>query len=407
MRMSWRLSAAAALAALVPALALPSASAEPGAAAAAKRTSPAPLRLATDDGIPGQYLVTLQSIPAGGVSIFAGNFKIKPLYVYGSAMFGFAAQLTQSQVALLRQSTLVSEVEQDRRVQVSPGERAAPQPATVGRASATSWGLERVAERQLSGPVTEVKADGHSVTSYIIDSGIEFSHPEFGGRAVLGSDQINDGRNGVDCNGHGTHVAGTVGGATTGVAKKTKLVAVRVFDCTGESANSTIIAGIDWVTANAKKPAVANLSLGGPYSNAVNASLNALADTDVFPAVAAGNSNANSCLTSPASARGAFTVAATDQLDRKASFSNWGSCVDINAPGVAIHSAYLGGGYADLSGTSMASPHVAGIAALYKDTFGDKSTPAVANWLLDNATPGIPSDAASGTPKAFAYTGGL
>jgi subtilisin family serine protease len=406
MRISLRLSAAAVLAALVPALALPAASAEPGAAAAPIRTGPAPLRLATDDGIPGQYLVTLHSMPDGGVSIFAGNFKIKPLYVYGSAMLGFAAQLSQSQVSLLRQSTLVSEVEQDQRVQVSPEERAARQPAAADR-TAASWGLDRIAERQLTGPVTAVKADGHSVTSYIIDSGIDFSHPEFGGRAVLGSDQINDGRNGVDCNGHGTHVAGTVGGATTGVAKKTKLVAVRVFDCTGESANSTIIAGIDWVTANAKKPAVANLSLGGPYSNAVNASLNAQADKEVFPAVAAGNSNANTCLVSPASARGAFTVAATDQQDRKAPFSNWSNCVDINAPGVDIHSAYLGGGYEDLSGTSMASPHVAGIAALYKDTFGDKSTAAVANWLLDNATPGIPADAVLGTPQLLSYTGGL
>jgi len=406
MRMSLRLSAAVVLAALIPALALSAAAAEPGGAATPTRSGLAPLRVA-EDGIPGQYLVTLQAMPAGGVSIFADDFKIKPLFVYGSAMLGFAAQLSQTQVSQLRQSALVSEVEQDRRIQVFPEKRVAQVPGKAGRAAAASWGLDRIAERRPTGPVTAIKADGHSVTAYIIDSGIEFSHPEFGGRAVLGSDQIGDGRNGRDCNGHGTHVAGTVGGATTGVAKKAKLVAVRVFDCVGESANSTVIAGIDWVTAHAKKPAVANLSLGGPYSNAVNASLNALADQGVFPAVAAGNSNANTCLVSPASARGAFTVAATDEQDHKASFSNWSNCVDINAPGVAIHSAYLDGGYADMSGTSMASPHVAGIAALYKDAFGDKPTTTVANWLLDNATMGIPSDAVSGTPRLLAYTGGL
>ncbi|MEU1536953.1 S8 family serine peptidase [Actinacidiphila glaucinigra] len=271
----------------------------------------------------------------------------------------------------------------------------------------TPWGLTRINNRALGGSGFEVRATGAKVTSYIVDSGIEFSHPDFGGRAEPGYDAIGDGLDGGDCNGHGTHVAGVVGGGYTGVARKTTLVSVRVFPCVGRTSNSAVIAGVDWVAGHARRPAVANLSLSGRWSQAANRAVEGLAKAGVFPVAAAGNDNLNACFVSPASSRTAFTVGAIDQEDRRAWFSNWGTCVDIHAPGTGILSAYLNGSFRDMDGTSMAAPHVTGIAALYKDTHGDASFEALSAWLTGHAVRNVPIDGGYGTARLSAYTNGL
>jgi subtilisin family serine protease len=297
----------------------------------------------------------------------------------------------------------------------APGQSVAPAPVAPelrtrglrGLGGFTPWGLTRINNRALGGTGFEVRATGAKVTSYIVDSGIEFSHPDFGGRAVPGYDAIDDGLDGGDCNGHGTHVAGVVGGNYTGVARKTALVSVRVFPCVGRTSNSAVIAGIDWVAGHARKPAVANLSLAGRWSPAANRAVEGLAAAGVFPVAAAGNDNLNACFVSPASSRAAFTVGAIDQEDRRAWFSNWGTCVDIHAPGMGILSAYLNGSFRDMDGTAMAAPHVTGIAALYKDTHGDASFADLSAWLTGHAIRNVPIDGGYGTARLSAFTNDL
>jgi subtilisin family serine protease len=239
-----------------------------------------------------------------------------------------------------------------------------------------------------------------------VDTGIDYAHSEFGGRAVPGFDAVHDGRDGQDCQGHGTHVAGTVGGATFGVAPQAKLVSVRVLDCDGRGTWAGVVAGFDWVAEHAQQPAVMNASLGGEYSPAVNDAATAVADAGVLPVVAAGNSSADACDVSPAGAPEAFTVGASDSSDQEAYFSNDGGCLDVFAPGEDIVSARIGGGSVAESGTSMASPHVAGVALLYKATHPDAGTAEVGDWLLANATTGV-LDVRDGSPDRLLYTAGL
>ena len=215
------------------------------------------------------------------------------------------------------------------------------------------------------------------------------------------------GGNGQDCNGHGTHVAGTIGGSRYGVAKNSKPRGVRVLDCNGSGATSNIIAGINWVQTNAIHPAVANMSLGGGFSQSLNDAATALAGSGVSLAVAAGNSNADACNTSPASAPGTITVAASDINDNRASFSNYGGCVDVYGPGVNITSDWLSGGTNTISGTSMASPHVAGVAALYKQAYGDQTSDTVYSFIVNNATANVIQGNPAGTVNRLLYTGGL
>jgi subtilisin family serine protease len=211
------------------------------------------------------------------------------------------------------------------------------------------------------------------VKAYVIDTGIRFSHTQFGGRAVTGYDAI-DGGSADDCNGHGTHVAGTIGGSTYGVAKSVQLVGVRVLNCSGSGSTSGVIAGVDWVTGNhaAGQAAVANMSLGGGASSALDSAVQRSINDGVSYAVAAGNGDflgrqQNACNYSPARVAAAMTISATDSSDRKASWANYGSCVDWFAPGVSITSAWHSSITATrtISGTSMATPHTAGVAALY------------------------------------------
>jgi subtilisin family serine protease len=244
-----------------------------------------------------------------------------------------------------------------------------------------------------------------SYTAYVIDTGIQTSHPQFGGRAAVSYDAL--GGNGQDCNGHGTHVAGTIGSSTYGVAKGVALRAVRVLNCQGSGSTSGIIAALNWLRTNHAPRSVANMSLGGGYSASLNSAATSLVNSGVFLAVAAGNESQNACNVSPASASGTYTSAASDSSDRRASFSNYGGCVDGYAPGVNITSTWTGGGTNTISGTSMASPHTAGVGAPYKGTYGDAAASTIVNWINTNATANVISGNPSGTPNRLLFKGTL
>lgn len=363
------------------------------------------------DAIAGQYIVTLdKSLDPAST---AQQIGVAPFFTYDSALRGFAISLTASQLDAVRKMPGVESVEQNAPVTAfdlvgHTTDTAAPGVEAGGaRVKANSWGLDRIDQRQL--PLDgqfDTTSQGAGATAYIVDTGIDYGHSEFGGRAVPGFDAIGDGGDGQDCNGHGTHVAGTVGGATFGVAPQAKLVSVRVLDCDGTGSWAGVIAGFDWVAKNAQQPAVMNASLGGAYSPAVNDAVTAVADAGVLPVVAAGNSAEDACDVSPAGADGAFTVGATTPSDVQASFSNYGRCLAIYAPGQDIVSAKLGGGSIAESGTSMASPHVAGVALLYKATHPDAGTQEVGDWVADNSTAGVLS-VTPGSPDNLLYTGGL
>jgi subtilisin family serine protease len=345
------------------------------------------------DPVPGQYIVVFKDDvddPHGKAKEKALKAKGKMKYSYGAVLKGFAAELSDEAVAELRADPDVDYIEQDQTVSINTTQTGA------------TWGIDRIDQRNrpLSGTYTYT-ATASAVRAYIIDTGIQTSHPQFGGRASAVYDAF--GGNGQDCNGHGTHVAGTVGSSTYGVAKAAKLRAVRVLNCSGSGTWSGIIAGMDWVRVNHIKPAVANMSLGGGFSSSVNTAVNNLSNAGVFVAVAAGNSNADACNTSPAGASAVTTVASSTSSDAKSSFSNWGSCVELYAPGSSITSTWLNSGTNTISGTSMASPHVAGVAALYKATFGDASSSTIRTWLINNSTSGVITGNPSGTPNRLLY----
>jgi subtilisin family serine protease len=311
------------------------------------------------------YIVTVEpgSVPAA-VANRAKGMGGKVEHVYTAALDGFAVTLPAAAADRLTKLPGVVAVETDQTVQAT------------GTQTGATWGLDRIdQDRGLDGTYTS-RATGAGVTAYIIDTGIEFTHVDFSNRAVKGFDAFVGGT-GDDCNGHGTHVAGTVGGETHGVAKDVGLVAVRVLDCGGSGTTAGVIAGIDWVTGDHKAgaPAVANMSLGGGVSTALDKAVSRSIADGVTYAVAAGNGNSvgtpqDACTSSPARVTAALTVGATDNTDAPASFSNYGKCLDLFAPGVNITSAWHTDAVATrtISGTSMATPHVAGVAALYLET---------------------------------------
>jgi subtilisin family serine protease len=324
-----------------------------------------------------------------------GARGVTVLYRYSAALNGFAAAMPASSVQALRQNPEVEYIEVDQVVSID----TIQSPAT--------WGIDRIDQRNL--PLSNsytYNNTGAGVRAYIIDTGISTTHNEFGGRASIGADTVGDGQNGNDCNGHGTHVAGTVGGTTYGVAKEVSLVAVRVLNCSGSGTTAGVIAGVDWVKANAVKPAVANMSLGGGLSSSLDTAVNNAINSGVTFAVAAGNSNRDACKYSPARAAAAITVGATTSTDARASYSNFGKCLDLFAPGSSITSAWYSSDTATntISGTSMATPHVAGVAALYLQS-NPTATPAeVSSAIIANATTGKVTSAGRNSPNRLLFT---
>jgi subtilisin family serine protease len=351
------------------------------------------------DAIPGQYIVVFKpGTPASAVTQAAEHARgsgASLRFVYDAALSGFAASLPDQALNGLVHNPNVEYIEVDQVVTIDTSQT----PAT--------WGIDRIDQRAL--PLNNTYSynyTGTGVTAYIIDTGILAAHKEFGGRASVGIDTVGDGRNGVDCNGHGTHVAGTVGGATYGVAKGVNLVAVRVLNCSGSGTTSGVIAGINWVTSNHIDPAVANMSLGGGASTSLDTAVKNSINAGVTYAIAAGNNNKDACRYSPARVPAALTVGATTNTDSRASYSNYGSCVDLFAPGSSITSAWIGSNSATatISGTSMATPHVTGVAALYLQAHPTASPAAVAGGITSTATTGVVKNAGRNSPNLLLFS---
>ena len=361
-----------------------------GGAAAASAEDMAPL-YTSSEGVAGEWIVVLEdslstkSTEPDALGISADQVN----HTYETVLNGYAVDMSQSEVEELRSQEGVSYIEQ-----VGVAETFVP------------WGLDRIDQADL--PLDDsysTEADGSGTTSYILDTGLDVDHPEFGDRATFGWDAY--GGDGSDMQGHGTHVAGTIGSDSYGVAPGTDLVGVKVLDDNGSGSYDDIIAGVEWVAENSEPGSVANLSLGGPVSQALDEAVNALAESGVFVAVAAGNEGQDANNVSPAGASGVVTVAASDETDTSASFTNYGSAVDIYAPGVGVESTVPGGGTDTYNGTSMASPHVAGAASLYKDANGDADQGTVLDWLVTNGGDDKLGSVPSGTVNVLLNVEGL
>ena len=347
-----------------------------------------------------RYIVVLQdaTVDARGTAEAIRRERALQLdYVYDRAIKGFAARLGPQDLAALRQDRRVKFIEADQVVH-----------KTGTKSPTGSWGLDRIDMQNLPLDNSYTFATtGQGVTFYGIDTGIRGTHNEFTGRMLPGFTSITDGRGTDDCDGHGTHTASTTAGTTYGVAIDMMVVPVRVLNCFGSGTTSGVIAGVNWVTANAILPAVANMSLGGSVSAAMNAAVAASVQAGVVYAVSAGNSNTSACFQSPASEPSALTVGSTTITDARSSFSNFGTCMDLFAPGSNITAAWATSDAAinTISGTSMASPHVAGVAGLYLEANPSDTPTQVMQAILGNATPGLISNPGAGSPNLMLYMG--
>ena len=347
--------------------------------------------------VDGDYIVTFTkgAVVSNEVKNINGK-QVNPKYLYSEALNGFAGFLTGDQVCNLKKRGNVLSVEKDQ--EFSTQQQLTQSPVT--------WGLDRIDQINKLDPKFKsysYTSTGSGIDVYVIDTGILSSHSEFAGRIKPGGNFVSDSRGTEDCNGHGTHVAGTVAGTTYGVAKNASIIPVRVLNCRGSGFTSDIIAGINWIISNnSSATSIANMSLGGGASQLLDDAVSALIATGVTVVVAAGNSAANACNYSPARVGAAITVAASDSSDRFASFSNFGNCVDIIAPGVSITSAWISSRKCSanclntINGTSMASPHVAGVVARLLSA-------GAANSVLTSATTGKFTGLPSGTPNRLLY----
>jgi subtilisin family serine protease len=354
---------------------------------------------AVDDAVPGQYIVTLRTpgsqAPATADAL-TSDYGGTVVRTYTSALSGFAARMSRADALALSGDPSVASVTQDAYVHATATESPVP-----------SWGLDRIDQRAGLNGAYRYNADGTGVTAYLIDTGIRYTNTDFGHRATLGADFVGGVTPaGSDCDGHGTHVAGTIGGTAYGVAKNVSLVSVRVLDCDGAGLVSTVIAGVDWVTHNHHSPAVANMSLGGNSNSSLDAAVQNSIASGVTYAVAAGNGGVDACVESPASVPAALTVAVTDHADAQPPWSNFGSCVDLFAPGVEIVSDWNSSDTATttLSGTSMSTAHVTGTAALYLQANPASSPAQVASALTVNATAGSVQNIGPGSPNLLDYS---
>jgi len=359
---------------------------------------------AQQDQSEGSYIVVLKgsnnsSSVEADISRAGGRTERRFTHVLN----GLSVRIKNSEVSRLRNNPNVLSVEPDQ--QMFAVDTQSPTP---------SWGLDRIDQRSLPLNSTfTATAQGSGVDTYIVDTGIFASHTEFTGRLVAGFSSIADSNGTNDCNGHGTHVAGTTAGTIYGIAKSATLIPVRVLDCSGSGSNSGVIAGLDWIVAHhiSGKAAVVNMSLGGGASTALDTAVQNVINDGIVMVVAAGNSNVDACSTSPARATNALTVGATGQYsagettDSRSSYSNYGPCLDIFAPGSRITSSWIGGSTAisTISGTSMASPHVAGVAAVLFGRYPSATASEIASMLRTSATPNVVIGPGTGSPNYLLY----
>ncbi|MEU9191527.1 S8 family peptidase [Streptomyces hundungensis] len=350
--------------------------------------------LNAQDAVDGSYIVLLDdSATAEAKRELAEEYGGKLQRDYSSSLNGFSAGgLSQTEAKRLAADPKVGKVVQNKKFHINAAQTNPP-----------SWGLDRIDQKTTAGDGTYTYPDsaGDGVTAYVIDTGVRISHRDFGGRASYGFNAVDNNDKADDGNGHGTHVAGTIAGAEHGVAKKAKIVAVRVLDNQGSGSTEQVVAGIDWVTKNHKGPSVANLSLGGTADPALDAAVQKAIASGITFGVAAGNESADAGNGSPSRVKEAITVASSTKDDQQSGFSNFGSVVDLYAPGSDITSDWNTSDTATntISGTSMATPHVVGAAAVYLAGHKDAAPAQVADALTGGATPDAISNASPGTPN--------